>query len=48
MLYMGDVGIGTTDRVFGLFEVIWMLQRLARWGEEVFWPWYKKNALGIA
>ena len=38
---------GSTDDVVGVYKVIWGLQRLQRWVEKVFWPWYRVNALGL-
>ncbi|KAF4460090.1 methyltransferase type 11 [Fusarium albosuccineum] len=38
---------GSTENVIGVYKTVLGLQKLCRWAERVFWPWYKKNALGI-
>lgn len=43
-----EKSFGSTNSSLGVFKAIWGLQRLAKWAREVYWPWYKKNALGIA
>ncbi|KAH6869413.1 hypothetical protein B0T10DRAFT_501528 [Thelonectria olida] len=37
---------GSTTSSLGVYKIVWALQRLARWSEDVFWPWYKSNVLG--
>ncbi|KAF7547120.1 hypothetical protein G7046_g9106 [Stylonectria norvegica] len=37
---------GMTSSVQGVYRLFWGLQRLALWAEEVYWPWFLKNALG--
>ena len=39
---------GSTSSPLGVFKAVWGLQRLKRWVEDVFWPWYRENALGVA
>jgi hypothetical protein len=39
---------GSTDDVIGVYRTVLGLQQLCRWVGVVFWPWYKKNALGIS
>lgn len=39
---------GSTTSGLGVYKVVWTLQRLAKWSKEVYWPWYKKNLLGIS
>ncbi|KAF4986695.1 hypothetical protein FDECE_15821 [Fusarium decemcellulare] len=42
-----EKGFGSTSSSLGVFKVVWGLQRLAKWVREVYWPWYKTNALGL-
>ncbi|KAL2814504.1 hypothetical protein BJX63DRAFT_392536 [Aspergillus granulosus] len=39
---------GSTNDVVGVYKTIWGLQRLAKWASEVYWPWFRKNALGVS
>ncbi|KAL2802612.1 hypothetical protein BJX63DRAFT_437719 [Aspergillus granulosus] len=39
---------GSTSDVVGVYKTIWGLQRLAKWAREVYWPWFRKNALGVS
>ncbi|KAF5016976.1 hypothetical protein F66182_11174 [Fusarium sp. NRRL 66182] len=39
---------GSTDDVIGVYKTVLGLQQLCRWVDGVFWPWYKRNALGIS
>ncbi|KAH7176396.1 hypothetical protein EDB81DRAFT_836445 [Dactylonectria macrodidyma] len=43
-----EKGFGSTDCLVGVFRAVCGLQRLAKWAREVYWPWYKRNALGIS
>ncbi|RTE68647.1 hypothetical protein BHE90_016976 [Fusarium euwallaceae] len=36
---------GYTNDTIGVYKAIWGVQRLARWVDDVYWPWYKKNVL---
>ncbi|EXK76521.1 hypothetical protein FOQG_18737 [Fusarium oxysporum f. sp. raphani 54005] len=36
---------GSTSDMIGVYKAIWGVQRLARWVEDVYWPWYKTNIL---
>lgn len=38
---------GSTTSALGVYSIVWGLQRLAAWAEDVYWPWFKQNALGI-
>jgi hypothetical protein len=38
---------GSTTSHHGVYKTVWGLQRLAKWSSEVYWPWYRKNALGL-
>jgi hypothetical protein len=42
-----EQSFGTTTSVGGIYSVVWGIQRIARWAEDVYWPWFKKNALGL-
>lgn len=42
-----EQSFGSTTSAVGVYKIVWGLQRIARWAEGNFWPWYKKNALGI-
>ncbi|KAL2802474.1 hypothetical protein BJX63DRAFT_113508 [Aspergillus granulosus] len=39
---------GSTSDVVGVYKTVWGLQRLAKWASEVYWPWFRKNALGVS
>lgn len=39
---------GSTSTALGTYSVVWGLQRLARWAEEVYWPWFCRNVLGMS
>ena len=41
-------GFGSTSSHLGVYKTIWGLQRLAQWASNVYWPWFKKNALDIS
>jgi hypothetical protein len=38
---------GSTEDVIGIYKTVLGLQQICYWVNETFWPWYKKNALGI-
>ncbi|OBS16724.1 hypothetical protein FPOA_12666 [Fusarium poae] len=38
---------GSTENVLGVYKTVLGLQKICRWVDGVFWPWYRKNALGI-
>jgi hypothetical protein len=38
---------GDTSDMIGLYKAIWGEQRLAKWANDVYWPWYTKNFLGL-
>ncbi|KAM6513107.1 hypothetical protein FALCPG4_015580 [Fusarium falciforme] len=38
---------GSTSSLLGVYKAVWGLQRLAQWAREVYWPWFRRNALGI-
>lgn len=38
---------GSTSSLHGVYKTVWGLQRLAKWASDVYWPWFKKNALGL-
>ncbi|KAH8661187.1 hypothetical protein BGZ61DRAFT_369428 [Ilyonectria robusta] len=42
-----EQGFGSTTTALGVYKIVWGLQRIARWAEDVYWPWFKKNALGV-
>ena len=39
---------GSTSSHHGVYKAVWGLQRLAKWSSEIYWPWYRKNALGVS
>ncbi|KAK2469943.1 hypothetical protein H9L39_18758 [Fusarium oxysporum f. sp. albedinis] len=39
-------GFGATSDIVGIYKIVSVLQYLANWAETVYWPWFKKNALG--
>jgi hypothetical protein len=36
---------GSTSDMIGVYKAFWGVQRLAKWVEDVYWPWYKINIL---
>ncbi|RFU73757.1 methyltransferase type 11 [Trichoderma arundinaceum] len=42
-----EKGFGSTTSSLGVYKTVWGLQRLAQWAREEYWPWFKRNALGI-
>lgn len=38
---------GDTSNPLGVYKVIAGIQRLARWTQDIYWPWYRGNVLGI-
>lgn len=46
MIYIhGDVSIGDTKSVLGIYQIIGVFWSLARWTKEVYQPWFVKNCL---
>ncbi|KAL2812854.1 hypothetical protein BJX63DRAFT_236627 [Aspergillus granulosus] len=43
-----EKGFGSTSDVVGVYRAVWGLRRLAKWASEVYWPWFRKNALGVS
>lgn len=43
-----EKGFGSTSSSLGVYKTVWGLQRLARWASEVYWPWFRKNALNVS
>ncbi|KAK6206226.1 hypothetical protein QIS74_13645 [Colletotrichum tabaci] len=39
--------IGTTETTAGIYSLIAVLQTLARWVEDDFYPWYRRSILGV-
>ncbi|KAF5021015.1 hypothetical protein F66182_6946 [Fusarium sp. NRRL 66182] len=39
---------GDTSDVLGVYKTVWGVQRLCQWTEQVYWPWYRANALGLS
>ncbi|GKT97319.1 LOW QUALITY PROTEIN: methyltransferase type 11 [Colletotrichum tofieldiae] len=39
--------IGVTDNPLGVLQIVAALQRLKTWAEDEYWPWYKKELLGL-
>ncbi|KAH8893081.1 hypothetical protein GQ53DRAFT_764152 [Thozetella sp. PMI_491] len=39
---------GATSDPLGVYRAFWGIQRLAAWTENVYWPWFKANALGLS
>ena len=42
-----EQGFGSTSNLLGVYKTVWGLQRLAKWTSDVYWPWFRKNALGV-
>lgn len=42
-----EQGSRSTSNLLGVYKVVWGLQGLAKWASDVYWPWFKKNALGL-
>ncbi|KLU81132.1 hypothetical protein MAPG_00227 [Magnaporthiopsis poae ATCC 64411] len=40
-----DGAFGSTNSVFGIYQIIWCLRRLSRFLKEEYWPWYLENVL---
>ncbi len=40
-----DRSFGSTTSALGVYKIVWGLQRLARWAEDTYWPWFKANIL---
>jgi hypothetical protein len=43
-----EQGFGSTSNLLGVYKTIWGLQRLTKWVSDVYWPWFRKNALGLS
>ena len=43
----GSVLLGDTRTVAGIYQNLAAIRRLARWMDEQYWPWFKKEVLGI-
>lgn len=41
-------GFGSSSSLLGVYKTVWGLQRLTQWASDVYWPWFKRNALGIS
>jgi hypothetical protein len=41
-------GFGSTTTALGTYSIFWGLQRLARWTETVYWPWFRRNVLDLS
>ena len=41
-------GFGSTTSALGTYSIVWGLQRLSRWAETVYWPWFRRNVLGLS
>lgn len=39
---------GSTKTPLGVYSAVWGLQRLTKWAADTYWPWFRKNALGIS
>ncbi|KAJ2891504.1 hypothetical protein MKZ38_000280 [Zalerion maritima] len=37
--------IAAADTVVGVYQVAFALRELAKWGRDVYWPWFEKNIL---
>ena len=42
-----EQGFGTTSSVKGVYKLFWGLQRLTKWVEDVYWPWFLENVLRL-
>ncbi|KAH6867695.1 hypothetical protein B0T10DRAFT_325391 [Thelonectria olida] len=42
-----EKNFGSTTSAMGVYKIAWGLQRIARWAECDYWPWFKKNVLGV-
>ena len=38
---------GSTKTPLGVYSAVWGLQRLTKWASDIYWPWFRKNALRI-
>ncbi|KAG6990635.1 hypothetical protein FocnCong_v020117 [Fusarium oxysporum f. sp. conglutinans] len=38
---------GYTSDMIGVYKAVWGVQRLAKWVDDVYWPWYKMNVLVV-
>jgi hypothetical protein len=43
----GEVLIGNTADIVGLYTLLWSLRALAEWSEETFEPWFRREILGL-
>ena len=42
-----EYGFGSTATALGVYQIVWVLQRLAKWAEDEYWPWFRRHALGV-
>lgn len=42
-----EYGFGSTASALGVYQIVWVLQLLARWAEDEYWPWFRRHALGV-
>ncbi|KAJ2890616.1 hypothetical protein MKZ38_001611 [Zalerion maritima] len=42
-----DLEVGSTDTAAGLYKLLFALQWFRKWAEEIYWPWFENNVLGL-
>jgi hypothetical protein len=47
-LIFSSVRLGDTDSVLGIYQVMMAVRRLARWVDEEYKPWFKREVLAIS
>ena len=40
--------IGTTQNVIGVYQIVYIIQKLAEWARDTYWPWFRKHALRVS
>jgi hypothetical protein len=44
---LGSVLLGDTRTITGVYQNLAAIRRLARWIDEQYWPWFKREVLGV-
>lgn len=45
VLIWSKIFIGSTDTLQGIYQIVAVLQRLAAWSLDTYWPWFQQNIL---